>query len=86
MITRTFGIFAAVFALFYTLAFEFHWELFSYHPREGRFGWLQQASTGLYVVYTDLHTLVDDDLIARDVRGTDRTLVVKFSKMFDLLD
>ena len=51
-----------------------------------RFGWLQQASTGLYVVYTDLHTLVDDDLVSRDIRGTDRTLVVKFSKMFDLLD
>jgi len=44
IVTRTFGIFAAVFAVVYTLAFEFHWELFSYHPREGRFGWFQQAS------------------------------------------
>ncbi len=44
IVTRTFGIFAAAFAVVYTLAFEFHWELFSYHPREGRFGWFQQAS------------------------------------------
>lgn len=43
-ITRTFGLFAAVFAIVYTLAFEFHLELFSYHPKEGKFGWLQQAS------------------------------------------
>ena len=43
-ITRTFGIFAAVFAIAYTIAFEYHWELFSYHPREGVFGWLQQPS------------------------------------------
>ncbi len=43
-ITKTFGIFAAVFAIVYTLAFEFHWEIFSYHPREGVFGWGQQPS------------------------------------------
>lgn len=43
-ITRVFGIFAAVFAIAYTIAFEWHWELFSYHPRLGEFGWGQQPS------------------------------------------
>ena len=51
-----------------------------------RFGWLQQANTGLFVVYTDLHTLVDDDLMPRPQPGTDRTLVIKFTRMFDVLD
>ncbi len=41
-ITRVFGIFAAVFAIAYTAAFEFHWELFSYHPKLGTFGWGRQ--------------------------------------------
>lgn len=43
-ITRVFGIFAAVFAIAYTVAFEFHFELFSYHPRLGEFGWGRQPS------------------------------------------
>jgi hypothetical protein len=43
-VTKVFGIFAAVFAVVYTIAFEWHWELFSYHPRLGVFGWGQQAS------------------------------------------
>ena len=51
-----------------------------------RFGWLQQANTGLFVVYTDLHTLVDDDLVPRPRQGTDRTLVIKFSRLFDVLN
>jgi hypothetical protein len=51
-----------------------------------RFGWLQQANTGLFVVYTDLHDLVDDDLVPRARYGTDRTLVVKFSRLFDVLN
>ncbi len=42
--TRTFGLFAAAFAIIYSLAFELHWELFSWHPREGVFGWGQQPS------------------------------------------
>ena len=50
-----------------------------------RFGWLQQANTGLFVVYTDLHTLIDDDLVPRTATGTDRTLVIKFSRLFDVL-
>ena len=51
-----------------------------------RFGWLQQANTGLFVVYTDLHTLVDDDLVPRRSHGTDRALVIKFSRLFDVLN
>jgi len=51
-----------------------------------RFGWLQQANTGLFVVYTDLHTLIDDDLVPRTTAGTDRTLVIKFSRLFDVLN
>lgn len=43
-VSRVFGIFAAVFAVVYTLAFEFHLELFSYHPRLGEFGWGQQPA------------------------------------------
>ncbi len=47
-----------------------------------RFGWLQAANTGLFVVYTDTHAL--DDLFVRPER-TDRSLIVKFSRMFDVL-
>jgi hypothetical protein len=47
-----------------------------------RFGWLQAANTGLFVVYTDTRGLYD--LIPRPER-TDRSFVVKFSRMFDVL-
>ena len=47
-----------------------------------RFGWLQAANTGLFVVYTDTRGLYD--LFDRPQR-TDRSFVVKFSRMFDLL-
>ena len=52
-----------------------------------RLGWIQQANTGLFVVYNDRHPF-DDYLFPRDVdrRGTDHSFVVKFSRMFDLLD
>mgnify|MGYP003462868576 CR=1 FL=1 len=33
-----------------------------------------------------LHTLIDDDLVPRTTHGTDRTLVVKFSRLFDVLN
>lgn len=46
-----------------------------------RFGWLQAANTGLFVVYTDTHGLYD--LFDRPER-TDRSLIVKYSYMFDL--
>jgi hypothetical protein len=47
-----------------------------------RFGWLQAANTGLFVVYTDTRGLYD--LFDRPER-TDRSLVLKFSRMFDVL-
>ena len=47
-----------------------------------RFGWLQDANTGLFVVYTDTRGLYD--LFERPER-TDRSFVIKFSRMFDLL-
>jgi len=47
-----------------------------------RFGWLQVANTGLFIVYTDTHGLYD--LFDRPER-TDRSFVVKFSRMFDVL-
>jgi Domain of unknown function (DUF5916) len=47
-----------------------------------RFGWLQAANTGLFIVYTDTHGL--NDLFDRPER-TDRSLIIKFSRMFDLL-
>jgi hypothetical protein len=47
-----------------------------------RFGWLQAANTGLFIVYTDTRGLYD--LIPRPER-TDRSLTVKFSRMFDVL-
>jgi hypothetical protein len=46
-----------------------------------RFGWLQTANTGLFVVYTESS---DTGALADDRR--DRSLVVKFSRLFDLLD
>jgi hypothetical protein len=51
-----------------------------------RFGWLQQANTGLFVVYTDSHPF--DDLADRfgSTRfGPDRSFAIKFSRMFDVL-
>jgi hypothetical protein len=47
-----------------------------------RFGLLQAANTGLFVVYTDTRGLYG--LIERPQR-TDRSFIVKFSRMFDLL-
>jgi hypothetical protein len=47
-----------------------------------RFGLLQAANTGLFVVYSDTRGLYD--LIARPER-TDRSFTIKFSRMFDVL-
>jgi hypothetical protein len=47
-----------------------------------RLGWLQAANTGLFVVYTDTRGLYD--LVDRPER-TDRSFIVKYSYMFDLL-
>ena len=46
-----------------------------------RFGWLQAANTGLFVVYTDTRGLYE--LFDRPER-TDRSFTVKYSYMFDL--
>ncbi|CAN5643362.1 hypothetical protein BH23ACI1_BH23ACI1_32490 [soil metagenome] len=47
-----------------------------------RFGWLQAANTGLFIVYNDTRGL--DDLFDRPER-TDRSLIIKFSRMFDVM-
>jgi hypothetical protein len=53
-----------------------------------RVGWLQQSNTGLFIVYNDSHPL--DGYFLRHplgrATGADRSLVIKFSRMFDLLD
>jgi Domain of unknown function (DUF5916) len=46
-----------------------------------RFGWLQRSNTGLFVVYNETRDTATGSPI--DVR--DRSLTVKFSRMFDLL-
>ena len=48
-----------------------------------RLGWLQQANTGLFVVYNDTQA-VDDDLRSPAVI-TGRSLTIKYSRMIDLL-
>jgi hypothetical protein len=47
-----------------------------------RFGWLQASNTGLFIVYNDTRYLYD--LIERPERK-DRSLIVKYSRLFDLL-
>ena len=48
-----------------------------------RFGWLQQANTGVFVVYTDTHPLDGVDLVRQ---RPDRSVTVKISRMFDVLN
>jgi hypothetical protein len=48
-----------------------------------RFGWLQAANTGLFIVYNDSRGLYD--LFPDREQRTDRSLTVKFSRMFDVL-
>lgn len=45
-----------------------------------RFAWLQAANTGLFVVYNDTRAIQGFDISA------DRSLIIKFSRMFDLLN
>ncbi len=47
-----------------------------------RFGWLQAANTGLFIVYNDTRYLYD---LVRQPERQDRSFVVKFSRTFDLL-
>ena len=48
-----------------------------------RFGWLQQANTGVFIVYTDSHLVDEDPLVTRNA---DRSFIVKISRMFDALN
>jgi hypothetical protein len=48
-----------------------------------RFGWLQAANTGLFIVYNDSRGLYD--LFPERPERTDRSITVKFSRMFDVL-
>ncbi len=47
-----------------------------------RLGWLQAANTGLFIVYNDTRGLYD---LRPTPRREDRSLVIKFSRMFDVL-
>jgi hypothetical protein len=47
-----------------------------------RLGWLQAANTGLFIVYNDTRGLYDFE--PRRPERTDRSLVIKFSRMFDI--
>jgi len=47
-----------------------------------RFGWLQAANTGLFVVYTDTRGLYE---LYPGPERTDRSFIIKYSRMFDLL-
>ena len=49
-----------------------------------RFGWLQQANTGVFLVYTDSHDLEDRWFVPPT--GTNRSLILKISRMFDAID
>ena len=46
-----------------------------------RFGLLQQTNTGLFVVYNDTRGLNDIT-----PSGSGRSLIIKFSQIFDLID
>jgi hypothetical protein len=48
-----------------------------------RVGWLQAANTGLFIVYNDTRGLYD--MQPRRPERTDRSLIIKFSRMFDLM-
>ncbi len=47
-----------------------------------RVGWLQAANTGLFLVYTDSRGLYD---LFPGPQRTDRSFILKYSRMFDLL-
>jgi len=49
-----------------------------------RFGWLQQANTGIFLVYTDSHDLDERSFVPPT--GTNRSLILKISRMFDAID
>ena len=50
-----------------------------------RFGWLNTAGTGLFVVYNEARGLDDELRGLMDVGPLSRTFVIKFSRQFDVL-
>ncbi len=48
-----------------------------------RFGWLQSSNTGLFIVYNDTRAL---EGLANPTLLPDRSLIIKFNRLFDLLD
>jgi hypothetical protein len=46
-----------------------------------RFGWLREANTGLFVVYNDTQGLAGTDLLRAD-----RSLTIKYSRLFNILN
>ncbi|HWP83478.1 MAG TPA: DUF5916 domain-containing protein [Bacteroidota bacterium] len=46
-----------------------------------RFGWLQTANTGLFIVVNELH-----DFGAGSIGLLDRNIIIKYSQLFDILD
>jgi hypothetical protein len=48
-----------------------------------RFAWLQASNTGLFIVYNDTRGLYD--LYPNRPERTDRSFIIKFSRMFDVL-
>jgi hypothetical protein len=61
--------------------------LFQYNNRDDawannlRFGWIQTANTGLFLVYNETRDAEDETLGLRD-----RNFIVKYSRLFDLLN
>ncbi len=49
-----------------------------------RFSWLQQANTGLFIVYNDMRGLAS--LMLMEPNGLGRSLTIKYAKMFDVLN
>jgi hypothetical protein len=48
-----------------------------------RFGWLQQANTGIFVVYTNSNLIDGTEVVPT---RTDRSFIIKVSRMFDVLN
>jgi hypothetical protein len=49
-----------------------------------RFSWLRTANSGLHVVYNEIQDIFGD-LDVRNTRAADRSLIIKYSYLFDLL-
>ena len=49
-----------------------------------RFSWLRTANSGLHVVYNEIQEIYGD-LDMTHTRAADRSLIIKYSYLFDLL-